>query len=58
MSDYYKGQQGSLRFIVDITDDYDGCNTIESLKKLIQEVRKEAIRALKEKDDYNIKSVK
>jgi hypothetical protein len=55
---YYKGQQGALRYIVDITDDNDGCNTIESLKQLILEVRQEAIRALNEKDDYNVKGIK
>jgi len=58
MINYYKRQQGALRFIADITDDYDGYNTIENLKELIREVRKEAIRALKEKDEYNIKEVK
>jgi len=57
MINYYKGQQGALRFIADVTDDCDNCNTIESLKELIKEVRKEAIRALKEKDEYNVKGV-
>jgi len=58
MINYYKGQQGALRFIADITDDCDGYNTVQSLKELIKEVRKEVIRALKEKDEYNVKGVK
>jgi len=57
MNDYYKGQQGALKFIIDIADDFDGCNTIESLKELIIEIKGEAIRALKEKDDYTVKGV-
>lgn len=53
-SSFYQGQVGCLRFIADIADDYDGCNTIESLKGLIDEIRKEAIKGIKEKENYGI----
>ena len=49
----YKGQKGCLMYIADILDDYDGCNTVESLKELIDEARKEAIQGYIKKEDYN-----
>ena len=48
-SKFYQGQEGCLKFIADILDDYDGCNTVESLKGLIDEARKEAIKGITEK---------
>ena len=50
--DCYKGQEGCLRFIADIDYDYDNAKTVESLKVLIDEIREEAIKGLKEKDNY------
>jgi ATP-dependent 26S proteasome regulatory subunit len=52
MSDY-KGHKGALQFIYDITDDYDGYNTVEGLKSLIDEIREEVLSALKLGDKYN-----
>lgn len=52
-SNYYKGQEGCLKFITDIAYDYDGCNTVESLKELIDEIRKEAIQGIIQKENYN-----
>ena len=48
----YKGQEGCLRYIADILDDYDGCNTVESLKELIDEAREHAVKGISEKDNY------
>lgn len=42
--------KSALYMISDITLDYDGCNTVESLKKLIDEVRDMAHFALKNND--------
>lgn len=36
-----------LELIYDISIDYDGCNTIESLKELIDEMREYTINARK-----------
>lgn len=52
MSNYYEKQEGCLKFIADILYDYDGCNTVESLKELIDEARAEAIRGITLKDNY------
>lgn len=48
----YKGQQGALTYIADLADDYDGEKTIEGLKGLIDEIKEEALKALKLKEDY------
>jgi len=53
MSECYKGQEGCLKFIVDILDDYDGCKTVETLKELIDEARKEAIQGIVKGEDYS-----
>lgn len=53
----YKGYQGALRFISDISFDYDGCNTVDSLKSLVDEMRSEALEALKLGDEYNKTSI-
>jgi hypothetical protein len=37
MNNHYKGQEGALKFIVDIADGYDGCNTVDSLNELSRE---------------------
>ena len=50
---FYQGQEGALRFIADIANDYDGCNSVNSLKDLIDEIRGEAIKALEEKENYS-----
>lgn len=52
MSSFYEKQEGCLRFIADILYDYDGCNTVESLKELIDEARAEAIKGITLKDEY------
>lgn len=49
----YNGLEGSLRFIADITYNYDGEKTVEGLKELIDEVRQEALRALELKEKEN-----
>jgi hypothetical protein len=41
-----------LKFIVDILYDYDGCNTVKSLKELIDEAREEAIKGVNQKENY------
>jgi hypothetical protein len=46
MNKAYQGLEGALRLIADIAYDYDGCKTVESLKKLIDEIRNEALVAL------------
>lgn len=56
MINYYNGKAGALKFILDITDDYDGAKSVEALKELIDEVRMESFRALELGDDYHIKS--
>lgn len=42
----YKGHEGCLKLIEDITYDYDNCKSVETLKDLIDEVRVEAANAL------------
>lgn len=54
MSKYYNGRLGCLRFIADISDDCYGCNTVDSLKDLINEIRKEAIKGINEGEDYKV----
>lgn len=51
---YYNGTRGALRFIADITDDYDSANSVEGLQFLIQEIREEVIRALAERKNYSV----
>ena len=53
MRDFYRGYKGALRYIADLADDYDGFRKPESLMELIDEIRKEALTALKLGDDYN-----
>ena len=48
----YEGQEGCLRYIADILDDYDGCNTIKSLKELIDEARSIAVQGIIKKENY------
>ena len=55
MIDYYKGEKGCLRYIADILDDLDGCNTVESLKELIVVVRKIAVKGIVDGENYNNK---
>ena len=54
MTNCYSGKKGCLRYIADILYDYDGCNTVESLKELIDEARKEAILGMIKGEKYNI----
>ena len=44
--------KGYLELISDLAYDYDGCNTIESLKDLIDELRNYANLALKLDTDF------
>jgi len=48
----YEGQEGCLRYIEDILDDHDGCNTVKSLKELIDEARSIAIQGIIKKENY------
>lgn len=43
----FESQEECLKLIADILYDYDGCNTVESLKELIDEARGIAIKGLK-----------
>lgn len=52
--DYYKGERGALRFIADITDDYDNACSTQALYDLVDEVRRQALKALVLKDEYDI----
>jgi hypothetical protein len=51
-SKFYQGQEGCLKFIADIALDYDGVKSVEGLKTLIDEIRKEAIKGIAEKENY------
>lgn len=51
-SKFYQGQEGCLKYIADLADDYDGAKTVESLKKLIDEIRTEAVKGITEKENY------
>ena len=46
MDKKFKSEKECLRFIADILYDYDGCNTVESLKELIDEARECALNGL------------
>lgn len=48
----YQGQEGCLGYILDLADDYDGARTIESLKALIDEIRREAVQGVVKKEEY------
>ena len=52
MEDLYKGQDGALRFIADIADDYDNAKTEKQLKELIDEIRYIAIKGLELKEKW------
>lgn len=47
---YYNGYEGALRLIADIAYGYDNQKSEEGLKELIDEIRNEALKALKSKD--------
>ena len=34
----YRGYKGTLRYILDLLDDYDNCKSVDTLKALIDEV--------------------
>ncbi len=48
----YKREEGALRYIADLAYNYDGNETIKELKRLIDEIRHEALKALEFKEDY------
>lgn len=53
MSTLYKGHKGALRLIADIAVDYDNARSEKELKELIDEIRKEALTALKLGEEYD-----
>ncbi len=53
MPEIYRGHKGALRYIADLCVGYDGFSSEEGLKSLIDEIRAEAIEALKLGDDYD-----
>lgn len=55
MNKGYKGLEGCLKYILDISDDYDGCgNNVKELKELIDEIADEAHKGLKYRDKYYV----
>lgn len=54
MASNYNGYKGALKLIADIAYNYDNQKSEEELKKLIDEIREEAIRALKLGNDYRM----
>ena len=55
MDKRYKGLEGCLQYISDISDDYDGCgNNVKELKELIDEIIDEAYKGLEYKDKYYV----
>jgi len=54
MSNYYKGEKGCLRYISDILDDCDGCNTVKSMTELIKEARAIAIKGIVDGENFDV----
>jgi len=55
MDKRYKGLEGCLQYISDISDDYDGCgNNVKELKELIDEIVVEANKGLEYKNKYYV----
>lgn len=49
-SKFYRGNRGTLLYIVDILYDYDGYEKVESLKGLIDEVREIALEQYRKEE--------
>ena len=52
---FYSGMKGTLRFVADILDDYDGAKSVKTLKELIVETRENLANGLKEEGDLKDK---